>query len=129
MDRNSINRGIWGLAKKLGIDKEEVYSLLYRETKKCSMRNCTDNELKKLLSVMEFFHNTNELQTNRANKGQINKIFALAYSLKWDDNKEVDMSVRINKFCKKMVKVDNVKWLTPKQAYIVIEGLKKMVKD
>jgi hypothetical protein len=125
-DRNSTNRAIWGLAKKLAIDKEEVYTLLYRETKKESMRDCTDEELKRLLKVMELFNDTSEMQINRANKGQIDKIFALAYSLKWDDNKEVDIGVRINKFCKRMVKVENLKWLTPKQAYIVIEGLKKL---
>ena len=37
VDRKKQTKVIWGMARDLGMEKEDVYTLLYRETEKESM--------------------------------------------------------------------------------------------
>lgn len=126
MERNQIIKYIWALSKELEIDKEDLYSILHRETKKESMKDCTNFQLKDVLDFLNLLKTSSNLQKTGATKEQISKIYALAYSLKWDKNPKVSIEKRINKYCKKVVKVESVNWLSSRQAYIVIEGLKKI---
>lgn len=132
MDRNKMYRVIYGMARELGISKEELYLILYRDTKKESMKLCTDAELEGLIKFLKLFKDTDALQNKGMTEAQKKKIYALAYSMKWDkDNKSGEyvqglIDKRLNGICKKICDIDRLKWLSKEQAYKVIEGMKKM---
>lgn len=131
MERDKILRSIWVKARELGlynpgssedeIKNSELYELVYRETQKDSMRKCTDEELKKVLDILNLFTKQSESKTNRITKKQLDYIKYLSKQLKWDNPK------RLKGFIKKYTGVEKLSWLTPKQASNVIEGLKKLL--
>lgn len=115
-------KSIWGMASGLSLNKEDVYAILYRETKKDSMRNCSNNELNKVIKVLIALKG----QTNSANMitdEQYYHIKRLEKQLGWDDNPK-----RLEAFLKKYYKVDKLKWLSMGDASKLIESLKSMIK-
>ena len=125
-------RTIWGLAKspELMLSSEDLHAIVYRETRKESMRLLTQSEIVHISNVLK-----NMQGGTRAARGQRTdvggdprtirmrrKIYMLCEDLGWNnDNK------RINGFVKKMCGVERVEWLTMGQCYQVIEALKKML--
>lgn len=134
MDRKNLLKSIWSTSEKLGlhnpkeskekIKESELYLLLYRETKKTSMRECTDSELQRLLNGLKFFQQENKAKTNMITEKQKKYIKFLERKLGWNNNQN-----RLRGFIKKYAKVDSIDWLTAKHASNVIEGLKKLLKE
>ena len=50
--RNQTLKRIWGLAKQQGLSKEDIYTIVYRETGKEHMTDCTDWELERVIKEM-----------------------------------------------------------------------------
>lgn len=124
MDRNRLIKAIWAISKQLGIDKDELHILLERETKKESMRRCSEDELKKLLKVLDFFKAKDEIQknANRLSPAQKKYIEDLAVRLGWHGEPH-----RLKAFIKRNTGVEDINWLTPRHASNIIEGLKNMI--
>lgn len=122
MDRNAMIRVIWTISRELGMDSEDVHSVLCRETGKESMRECTDTQLKRMMRAMQLMSGVREGRSERATYKQLKYISSLEYQLGWKDNPE-----RMRGFLKKNNYPMNVKWLDVKQASNLIEGLKKLL--
>ena len=131
MERNKLYKAIYGLAKELSIDKDELYSILWRETKKSSMKLCTDAELKCVVDYLKLYKNTNALQNKSSSTAQRKKIVALAYSLGWDKTscgqyQKGLMDKRLNGLCEKQYGISDFRWLNKEKAWAFIETLKKI---
>lgn len=123
MNRNKIISAIWTISsKQLGMDSDDVHSLVLRETGKDSMRKCTDLQLEKVLKSLKLMTGMQEARSGRATTAQLKYIASLEYQLGWDKNPE-----RMRGFLKKNNYPATVKWLTVKQASNLIEGMKKVL--
>lgn len=124
MGRNGLIKAVWGISKQLGIDKEELYILLGRETGKSGIRACSNDELQKLLKALDFFKQKDALQHGgkRLSEAQKKYIHDLAANLGWKAEPH-----RLQAFVKRNTGVENVSWLSPRQASNIIEGLKNML--
>lgn len=118
---------IWGLAKspELNMDDETLHDLVYRETRKESIRKLTKADIDKVCKVLMKMKESSvptRKKGNKWSKDQRTKIDKLTEELGWSDN-----PARLNGFVKRMFKIDRVEWLDPKQCSVLIEALKKMV--
>lgn len=113
---------IWSLGKKLGFSEEDIRAILFRETNKESMRECTGHELNRVILSMQNVKSTEEQTGNRPSKKQVWKIRQLEKELGWQDE-----PVRLQAFIKKYYGVEQPEWLTNGQAWKLIESLKKVV--
>lgn len=114
---------IWGMAKELGMEKEDVYTLLYQQSGKEHMGECSEVELSRVVQAMILLK---ERRTNRPGMitgRQRYKIKALERALGWTENQK-----RLRAFIKKYYHVENMDWLSEEAASNLIEALKKMVK-
>lgn len=124
---------IWGIAKspELLMSDEDLYSIIYRETGKDSMRKLTQKEIGKVCSTLLEMKDSasGKSKTGRTDTGgnkltvdQRRKIYKLTGELGWNNN-----NARINGFVKKMFNVERLEWLNKKQCNTLIETLKSMV--
>lgn len=124
---------IWGLAKspELLLDEDTLYMIIYRETKKDSIRKLSQGEIDRVCRVLSNMKDdvkkaqagkrTDEGGNVKTEK-QRKKIYALTEQLGWNDNNN-----RINGFVKRMFHIDRIEWLSSSQCNRLIEILKKMV--
>jgi phage gp16-like protein len=131
---NFTIKTIWGIAKspELMLSDEDLYSIIYRETGKDSMRKLTQKEINKVCSVLSELKDSvkGRGKDKRTDAGgntltirQRKKIYKLTEELGWNNN-----NARINGFVKKMFKVERLEWLDDEQCSRLIEMLKSMVK-
>jgi phage gp16-like protein len=122
---------IWGLAKspELLMSDEDLYSIIYRETGKESMRKLNQKEINKVCSALAEMKDSakgsksrTDVGGNKLTKEQRRKIYMLTEELGWNNN-----NARINGFVKKMFKVERLEWLNNNQCSRLIEMLKSMV--
>ena len=122
---------IWGLAKapELLLSDEDLYSIIYRETGKDSMRKLNQKEIGKVCSVLSEMKDSAKGSKTRTDSGgnnltkeQRRKIYKLTEELGWNNN-----NARINGFVKKMFNVERLEWLNSYQCSRLIEMLKNMV--
>ena len=114
---------IWGMAKNLDMTKEDVYALLYQQTGKEHMTDCTEQELSRTVQAMILLK---ERRTNRPGMitgRQRYRIGELERELGWNENPK-----RLKAFSKKYYHVDSLDWLKEQEASNLIESLKKMAK-
>ena len=112
---------IWGMAKELGMSKEDVYTLLYRETRKEHMRDCSEVELSRTIQAMILLKERQKNRPGMMTGRQRYRIRELEKELGWQDNKK-----RLTAFIKKYYHVDNLDWLKTEDASSLIESLKKL---
>lgn len=127
-------KNIWGFSKDVGVDKDNLYCMIERISKKDSMRKMTKlqaNRLIRELIVMKdnnkkVRHKSSKKRTdtggNKTTQLQRKKIYSLTAILGWNDNNN-----RINGFVKRMFKVDRIEWLSEDDCSKLIEILKKMI--
>lgn len=121
MSTRGIIKRIWGLAKKgLNLTDDDLYSILYRETGKESMKECKEKELKRVVLSLE--HLRGEGVPGRASRKQIWKIKDLARELGWEDNPR-----RLAGFLRKWYGVEQAQWLSSRDAWKAIESLKNIL--
>ena len=126
-------KNIWGFSKDVGVDKDNLYCMIERISKKDSMRKMTKLQANKLIRELIVLKDNNKKVKNRlakrtdtgGNKNtqlQRKKIYSLTAILGWNDNNN-----RINGFVKRMFKVDRIDWLDETQCNKLIEILKQMI--
>jgi len=113
---------IWSISSGLNLTKDDIYALLNRETKKDSMRSCTNAELNKVIKSLI------ALKGHAASAGMITDeqyyyVKKLEKRLGWDDNPK-----RLEAFLSKYYKVNKINWLSTKDASNLIESLKNIIK-
>ena len=116
-------KSIWGLAGGLSLSKEDVYTILDRETKKDSMRNCSTNELNKVIKALIMLKGETNNKAEMITDEQYHYIRHLEKTLGWNDNAK-----RLEAFISKYYKVDKLDWLSFENASKLIESLKNMIK-
>ncbi|MDO4720457.1 MAG: regulatory protein GemA [Peptostreptococcaceae bacterium] len=126
-------KSLWGMARELGLEKEDLYGILYRVSKKESMRALTVKEANDVMQELirlkdpkgESAQKPGRRRTDEggreSTKPMRRKIYMLCQTLGWNDNEQ-----RIAGFCKKMFGIERVEWLSEKQCFHLIEALKKM---
>lgn len=127
-------KNIWGFSKDVGVDKDNLYCMIERISKKDSMRKMTKLQANKLIRELIVLKDNNKKVKNRSSKRrtdtggnkntqlQRKKIYSLTGILGWNDNNN-----RINGFVKRMFKVDRIEWLSEDDCSKLIEILKKMI--
>ena len=127
-------KNIWGFAKEVNIDKDNLYCMIDRISKKDSMRQMTKLQANKLINELIAIKDKNKKSKksytqkrtntggNNKTKLQREKIYSLTGILGWNDNNN-----RINGFVKRMFKVDRIEWLDEDDCSKLIEILKKMI--
>lgn len=122
---------IWGLAKspELALDDDTLYSIIYRETGKESMKKLSQKEINQVCYALSALKDSikgksdrTDTGGNKLTKAKRKKIYQLTGELGWNDN-----NARINGFVKKMFGVERLEWLNNEQCSKLIEALKKMV--
>ena len=127
-------KNIWGFSKDVGVDKDNLYCMIVRISKKDSMRKMTKLQANRLIRELIVMKDNNKKVKNRSSKRrtdtggnkntqlQRKKIYSLTAILGWNDNNN-----RINGFVKRMFKVDRIEWLDEDDCSKLIEILKKMI--
>lgn len=122
-------KNIWGFAKEVGIDKENLYCMIDKISKKDSMKKMTKLQANKLINELIAIKDKDKKKQKRTDKGgnkytesQRKRIYVLTGILGWNDDNN-----RINGFVKRMFKVDRIEWLDEYQCSKLIEILKKMI--
>ena len=127
-------KNIWGFSKDIGVDKDNLYCMIERISKKDSMRKMTKMQANRLIRELIVLKDNNKKVKNRSAKRrtdtggnkntqlQRKKIYSLTAILDWNDNNN-----RINGFVKRMFKVDRIEWLSEDDCSKLIEILKKMI--
>ena len=127
-------KNIWGFSKDVGVDKDNLYCMIERISKKDSMRKMTKMQANKLIRELIVLKDNNKKVKNRSSKRrtdtggnkntqlQRKKIYSLTAILGWNDNNN-----RINGFVKRMFTVDRIEWLSEDDCSKLIEILKKMI--
>lgn len=127
-------RTLWAIAKspELHMTDEDLHAVVYRETRKESMKKLTQGEINTVARVLQNMKDSvsGSTRTKRTDVGgdartiqQRRKIYTLTESLGWNDNPQ-----RIQGFVKRMTGVDRLEWLNVAQCEKVIEGLKAILK-
>lgn len=127
-------RTLWAIAKspELGLSDEDLHAVVYRETKKESMKKLTQGEINTVARVLQNMKDgvSRDTRNKRTDEGgdprtisQRRKIYALCEELGWNDDPR-----RIQGFVKRVAHVDRIEWLNVAQCEKVIEGLKAIVR-
>lgn len=114
-------RKIFGLAKGLGLDMEDLHALVYDATGKESIRQLTTTEANKVIRRLASLLSLKEHRPGRASARELWKQRQLARELGWSEE-------QLAAFIKRMAKVDRPEWQTSQDASNIIEGLKAMLK-
>ena len=122
-------RTLYGLAKspELGLDNDALHALVYRETRKTSIKALKPKELDWVCGVLLRMkdraqgHKRTDAGGNPATETQRRKVYALTEQLGWNNDNR-----RINGFVKRMFAVDRIEWLNHQQCSKLIEALKQM---
>ncbi len=126
-------RTLWAIAKspELHLSDEDLHTIVFRETRKESMKKLTQGEINTVARVLQNMKDSvhSDPRTKRTDTGgdartvqQRRKIYALTEELGWNSDPQ-----RIQGFVKRMTGVDRLEWLNVAQCEKVIEGLKAMV--
>lgn len=123
MNRSKVISAIWAISsKQLGMDSEDLHSLVLRETGKESIRKCTDSQLEKVLKSLKLMGGIQQQRLGRVTERQLSYIASLERQLGWESNPE-----RMRGFLKKNNYPETVKWLSKREASNLIEGMKKVL--
>lgn len=126
-------RTLWAIAKspELRLSDEDLHAVIFRETRKESMKKLTQGEINTVARVLQNMKDSvgGGTRSKRTDEGgdirtvqQRRKIYALTEELGWNNDPR-----RIQGFVKRMTGVDRLEWLNAAQCGKVIEGLKVIV--
>lgn len=124
---------LWAIAKspELRLSDEDLHAVVFRETRKESMKKLTQGEINTVARVLQNMKDSvsGSARNKRTDEGgdartvqQRRKIYALTEALGWNSDPQ-----RIQGFVKRMTGIDRLEWLNVAQCEKVIEGLKAMV--
>lgn len=118
---NRQKKAIWTAAKENGLEKEDIYSVIYSIAKKEHMTELTYVEAAKVLDKINNKSYRNYSGPGKITSNQKDMINDLVNKLAWNEE-------RLNGFVKSKYKVEVINWLSMKQASNCIEALKNMIK-
>lgn len=104
------------------MSKEDVYSVVFRESGKEHMSGCTDKELEQIRKAIIFIKDANAQRSDRATQKQLWKIRRLEKELGWDKNPK-----RLQSFIQKYYHADKLEWLKFQEASSLIDSLKNVL--
>lgn len=118
-------KAIFALSRKLGMDMEDLHGMAYRISGTDSLRTLSGREAGWMIEELKTRCGQPVIRTGggarRATEAQQRKIFRLTCELGWNDQPE-----RLRGYIRRMCKADDVRFLTPQQASVVIDGLTAM---
>ncbi|WP_312938859.1 regulatory protein GemA [Oscillibacter sp.] len=125
-------RTLWAIARspELQLSEEDLHAIVYRETRKGSMKQLTQGEINTLARILQNMKDgvSRDVNTKRTDEGgdprtvQLRrKIYALCGTLGWNNDNQ-----RINAFAKRMCGVERIEWLNMAQCCKIVEALKAM---
>ena len=118
-------KAIFALSRKLGMDMEDLHGMAYRISGTDSLRTLSGREAGRMIEELKTRCGQPVIRTGggagRATEAQQRKIFRLTCELGWNDQPE-----RLRGYIRRMCKADDVRFLTPQQASVVIDGLTAM---
>ncbi|WP_069997837.1 phage protein GemA/Gp16 family protein [Cellulosilyticum sp. I15G10I2] len=114
-------RKLYALAKQKGLDNEELHELVYQCSGKESIKQLSKSEGIRLIDRLEVKRVSPQGRITPSQESYMNDLIE---QLGWNDNPK-----RLKGFIRKYAKVDEIRWLTVKQASNIIEGLKRQVKE
>lgn len=104
------------------MSKEDVYSVVFRESGKEHMSGCTDKELEQIRKAIIFIKEADAQRPDRATQKQLWKIRQLEKELGWDKNPK-----RLQSFIQKYYHADQLEWLKFQEASSLIDSLKNVL--
>ena len=124
-------RTLWAIAKspELRLSDEDLHAVVFRETRKESMKKLTQGEINTIAQVLQSMKDSvnRDVCTKRTDEGGDartvelrRKIFMLAQELGWSPD-------QVNGLAKRMFRVDRQEWLNPSQCGKLAEALKAML--
>ena len=121
MKNNTLKR-FWCVCREHGISTEDIYAKVYAEFGTEHISDLDDAALRYMIDLLDG-KRTHKPSRNSsmASYRQIALIEGIAKRLGWEDN-----PARLLGFVAKYAKVDDLQWLTKRQASTVVEGLKKI---
>ena len=125
MPSDKARRLLFGVAREYGIDKNLLYERIENEFNQKSISKLTDNQIYTLVDKLKgknTQHNIGRHGAGRLSQAQHKLILEYADILGWTSN-----SKRLQGFIRKYSRVDDINWVTVKQASKIIEGLKKLI--
>lgn len=115
---------IWGLARKLGMDSENVHALAKSVTGSDSLKQLDSQPAARLIDrMMAMAGQAKPEPLNRDSKKQLSMIFGLAKKLGWSED-----PARLRAFLEKRYGVSHPRFLNDTDTNNVIEALKAMLK-
>lgn len=113
------NKLIWVLVSQKGLEKDDLYLIINQVSQKEHLHELTKEEANRVIDRLHLRHPTPKGMLTAAQEAYIKD---LSKQLGWHTNPK-----RLIGFVRKYAKVDDIKWLTVRQASNVIEGLKRQV--
>lgn len=121
MERNKLISAIWAISSNIGLNKEGVYDVILCETGKKRMGECSNEQLARVIKALRYKGYIGEARRGKATDGQMKYIRTLESQIGWANEPK-----RLRGLMKKDYGVEEIKWLTVKQASNLIECLKEM---
>lgn len=117
-------RKIYATASELGIDNDMLHTYVFNATGSEHISTLTVREAAKVIDGLEAhkIQKDGNVIKGRANDRQQKYILDLSKKLGWGNE-----PWRLKGFLRKYAGVEELSWLTPKQASNIIEGLKKIL--
>ncbi len=116
-------RMMYGLARKAGIDNDNLHAMVYQECEKDSIKQLTSYEGKRVIDrLLKLTGQEPATPAARSTTRQQRYLFVLAKQLGWGDDKK-----RLRGFLKARFGVEDVAWLTDAKCQAAIEAMKAMI--
>ena len=117
----SQKRMIWSIARKLNMDDGDLHGMVAGLTGCESIRRLNVSQAARVIDRLNVLSGKSKDIPDRATQRQQNKILALAWAMGWSADPK-----RLRGFLEKRIGVSDVRFLSMKQAFVIIEAMKAM---
>ena len=115
----SYLRRIYGMARYIPLDDEELHQLVFLNTRSEHISHLSEGQARLILKVLKDLW---EKKPDRISDKQISKIWKLGFKLKWYPR-------AVNKFCKRIVKHPHIFMLTISEGSMFIKALEGVIES
>lgn len=121
--QGKLMRALWAIARQYDIDSDLLHQMVFGEFAIEHISALTESEGQYIIDKIKGKEAEKPTPPGMATSAQKKYIQDMAHTLGWDDNPN-----RLQGFVRKYTGIDNIDWLTVRQASAVIEGLKSINK-
>ncbi|MBQ7976004.1 MAG: DUF1018 domain-containing protein [Clostridia bacterium] len=118
---NKYRKRLWATVRELGLEKDIVYDIISTEFRKDSTKLLTNSEALYVIDRLKGKQSRRPDVPGMITFKQRQFIKQLEKSLGWSDN-----PARLRGFVRRYTGLDDLEWLSSKQAVNIIEGLKRI---